>query len=78
VGPLGLGDGAFDSYIIYFSIIISALLLGVKIGIGAPGDCKDCAVSWERFVLLLRLLDLWWWRWWVGFGFNLRICYSRS
>jgi hypothetical protein len=71
--PLGLGDEAFNSYMIYFSVIISALSLGVKIGIGAPSDYKDCDVSWESFILLLWLLDLWWsWRWWVGFGFNLR------
>jgi hypothetical protein len=70
--PLGLGDGAFDRYMIY-SVIISALSLGVEICIGAPGDCKDCAVSWESFILLMWLLDLWRrWRWWVGFGFNLR------
>jgi hypothetical protein len=45
VRPLGLGDEAFDSYMVYFSVIISASLLAVKIGIGAPGDCKDCAMS---------------------------------
>jgi hypothetical protein len=73
VRPLGLGDGAFDSYMIYFSIIISMLSPYVEIGIGAPGDCKDCVMSWESFILLLQLLDLWHrWRWWVGCGFNLR------
>jgi hypothetical protein len=73
VRPFGLGDGAFNNYMIYFSVIILVLSLGVKIGIEAPGDCKYCVVSWESFVLLLRLLDLWRrWRWWVGFGFNLR------
>jgi hypothetical protein len=58
VRPLGLGNGAFDSYVIYFSIVVSALSLGVKVGIGAPDDCKDCAVSWEGFSLLLRFSDL--------------------
>jgi hypothetical protein len=73
VRPLGLGDGAFDSYMIYYFVIILALSLGVEISIGALSDCKDCAVSWESFILLLWLLDLWqMWRWWVGIGFNMR------
>jgi hypothetical protein len=46
VKPLGLGDGAFDNYKIYFSVIILTLSLDVEIGIGALGDCKDCAMSW--------------------------------
>jgi hypothetical protein len=33
VRPFGLGDEAFDSYMIYFSVIISLLSLGVKIDI---------------------------------------------
>jgi hypothetical protein len=67
VRPFGLGDGAFNSYMIYFSVIISLLSLGVEIGVGAPGYCKDCAVSWESFALLLGLLDLWQrWRWWLA------------
>jgi hypothetical protein len=74
VRPFGLGDGAFGSYMIYFSVIISALSLGVKIGIGALGDYKDCDMSWESFVLLLGFLDLWRrWRWWVGFDFDLGV-----
>jgi hypothetical protein len=73
VRPFGLGNGAFDSYMIYFSVIISPLSLGVKIGIGASGDCKDCVMSWKGFVLLLGFLDLWQrWKWWVDFGFDLR------
>jgi hypothetical protein len=59
VGALGLGNGAFDGYVIYFSVIVLALSLGVKIGSGAPSDCKDCTISWESFVLLLRFVDLW-------------------
>jgi hypothetical protein len=56
--PLGLGDGTFNSYMIYFLVIISTLLYGVEIGIGSSGDCKDCAMSWESFVLLLGFLYL--------------------
>jgi hypothetical protein len=50
VGPLSLSNGAFDSYRIYFSVIVSVLSLGLKVGIGASGDCKDCTMCWERFV----------------------------
>jgi hypothetical protein len=57
--PLDLGNWAFNSYMIYFSEIVSMLSLGVKISIGAPGDYKDCVVSWEGFGLLLGFLDLW-------------------
>jgi hypothetical protein len=74
VRPFGLGDGAFDSCMLYFSIVISTLSLGVKIDIGASGDCKDCAMSWESFILLSGFLDLWRrWKWWVGFSFDLRV-----
>jgi hypothetical protein len=45
VRPLGLGNGAFDSYVIYFYVIVLALSLIVKIGVGASGDCKDCTMS---------------------------------
>jgi hypothetical protein len=51
--PLGLGNWAFDSYVIYFSIIVSALPLGVQVGIGTSSNCKDCGMSWEGFILLL-------------------------
>jgi hypothetical protein len=74
MGPLGLDDGAFDDYMVYFPIIISALPFCVKVGIGTFDDCEDCAVSGEGVILLLGFLDLW--RrsgWWVGFGFNLRV-----
>jgi hypothetical protein len=33
VRQLSLGDGAFDSYVIYFSVVVSALLLGIKVGV---------------------------------------------
>jgi hypothetical protein len=58
VRPLGLGNGAFDSYVIYFSVVVSVLSLGVEVGIGAPSDCKDCAVSWAGFGLLLGVMSL--------------------
>jgi hypothetical protein len=69
--PSRLGNEAFDSYMIYFSVIISALSLGVKISVGASGDC---AMGWEGVVLLLGLLDLFWrWRRSVGFDFDLEV-----
>jgi hypothetical protein len=70
--PLGLGNGSFDNYVIYFSIIVSVLPLGVEVGIGTSGNCKDCVMSWEGFALLLGFLNLWrrlWW--WIGFVFDL-------
>jgi hypothetical protein len=67
VRPLGLGNGVFDSYVIYFSVIVPALSLGVKVGIGTSGNCKDCAMGWKGFVWLLGFLDLWW-RWGGGGG----------
>jgi hypothetical protein len=57
--PFGMDNRAFDNYMIYFSVIVSTLSLGVKLDIGAPSDCKDCAMSWESFILLLGFLDLW-------------------
>jgi hypothetical protein len=45
VGPLGLGDRAFDRYMIYFSIVVSVLLLGVGFGIRGAGDYKDGVVG---------------------------------
>jgi hypothetical protein len=56
--PHGMGNGAFDRYMIYFSVVVSALSLGVKVGIRNSGDCKDCAMSWEGFILLLGFLGL--------------------
>jgi hypothetical protein len=40
VRSYGLRNGAFDDYMIYFFVIVSALSLGVEISIGAPGCCK--------------------------------------
>jgi hypothetical protein len=74
VRPLGLGNVAFDSYVIYFSVIVRALSLGVKVDIGTFGNCKDCAMGWEGFVLLLGLLGLWQrWGCWIGFIFYLGV-----
>jgi hypothetical protein len=74
VGPLGLCNGAFDGYVIYLSIIVSALLLSFKVDIGAFGDREDCVMSRESFILLLGFLDLWWrWGWWIGFDFDLGV-----
>jgi hypothetical protein len=50
VGPLGLCNGAFDDYVIYLSIIVSALLLSFKVDIGAFGDREDCVMSRESFI----------------------------
>jgi hypothetical protein len=74
VGPFGLGDGAFNNYMIYFSIVISVLSLGVKIGVGASDNCEDCAMGEKGFKLLWRFLDLWrrWWRL-VDLGLDLGI-----
>jgi hypothetical protein len=74
VGPLGLSDGTFDDYMVYFPIVISALPLGVRISVGTFSDCEDCTVSGEGIILLLGFLNSWRrWRLWVGFGFNLRV-----
>jgi hypothetical protein len=59
VGPLCLCNGAFDSYVIYLSVIVSVLPLGVEIGVGTSGDHKDCARGWKSFALLLVFLILW-------------------
>jgi hypothetical protein len=74
VRPFGLSDGAFDSYMIDFPIVICALSLGVEFGVGVSGNCEDCAVGGEGFKLLWGFLDLWQW-WWrrVGFCLDLRI-----
>jgi hypothetical protein len=72
--PLYLCNGAFDSYVIYFSIIVSALSFGVELDIGTSDNYKDCAISWECFILLLGFLGLWqrlWW--WISFIFDLGV-----
>jgi hypothetical protein len=74
VRPLCLCNGAFDGYVICLSVIVSALPLGVKIGVGTSGNRNDCAMGWESFALLLRFLILWWRLWlWIGFVFVLRV-----
>jgi hypothetical protein len=59
MGPLSLSDGAFDSYVIYFSVIVSSLPLCFEVRVGAPNDCEDCAMGCESSTLLLGFLDLW-------------------
>jgi hypothetical protein len=49
VGPFGLGDWAFDNYMVNLSIVISAPSLGIKIGVGTSGNCEDCAVGRFQF-----------------------------
>jgi hypothetical protein len=72
VRPHGLGNGAFDNYVIYFSVIVLALSLDVKVGNETSDNCKDCAMSWEGFTLLLGFLGFWRrWGWWIGFIFYL-------
>jgi hypothetical protein len=51
MGPLGLGNRAFDRYIIYFPMRVSALLFGVEFGIRATDDCEDRSMGWEGFTL---------------------------
>jgi hypothetical protein len=74
VRPLGLGDGAFNSYVIYFSVIVPVPSLGVKVGIRTSGECKECAMCWEVFIWLLGFLGLWRrWGWWIVFVLNLGV-----
>jgi hypothetical protein len=69
-----LSDGAFDGYMVYFTVVISTLPLDVKVGVGTFGDYEDCTVGGEGIILLLGFLNLWRrWRRWVGFGLNLRV-----
>jgi hypothetical protein len=58
MGPLGLGNVAFDSYMIDLPVIVYALSLGIKISVGTPGNCEDCAVGGEGVRLWRRLLGL--------------------
>jgi hypothetical protein len=74
VRPIGLGDRAFDSYVVYFSVVVSALSFSVEVNVGSFGDYEDCAVGGEGIRLLQRLLNLWQrWGWWIGFSFDLSI-----
>jgi hypothetical protein len=74
VGPFGLGDPTFDSDVIDLPVVITMLSLGIEVSISTSSDCEECVMGRESFILLLVFLDLWWrWRWWVGFGFDLRV-----
>jgi hypothetical protein len=68
VRPFGLSDAAFDGNVIDLAVIVSHLPLGVKISVGAFGDCEDYAMDGESIGLLQRFADLWW-RWWQWVGF---------
>jgi hypothetical protein len=73
VGSLGLCDGTFDRYMVYFPVVISVLPFSVKVWIGTSSNCEDCTVGGEGIGLLRGLLDLRQ-RWsWVSFCFDLRV-----
>jgi hypothetical protein len=55
VGPFGLCNWTFDNYMVNLSIVISALSLGVKIGIGTSCNCENCVMGGEGIELLRRL-----------------------
>jgi hypothetical protein len=57
VRPLCLCNGAFNGYVIYFSVIL-AVSFGVEVGVETSGNHKDCAMGWESFALLLGFLIL--------------------
>jgi hypothetical protein len=59
VRPFGLSDGAFDSYMMYLSIVIYVLSFGVEIGVRAFSNYEDCAVAGKGFRLLRGFLNLW-------------------
>jgi hypothetical protein len=74
VGPFSLGDQTFDDDVIDLPVVITTLSLDIEVDIRTSGDCEDCVVGGENFILLLGFLDLWRsWRWWVGFSFYLEI-----
>jgi hypothetical protein len=73
VGPFGLCDGAFNNYMVYFSVVISALPFGLKVYVGASSNCEDCAVAGEGISLLRGLLNLRRRWWWVSFSFDLGV-----
>jgi hypothetical protein len=39
MGPLGLGNRAFYSYMIDLPVIVFVLSLGIEISVGNPGNC---------------------------------------
>jgi hypothetical protein len=71
VEPFGLRNGTFNGDVINLSVIIMTLSLGVEVSVGTSGNYKDCVMCGKSVILLQRFLDLRW-RWWIGFGFNLR------
>jgi hypothetical protein len=76
VRPLGLCEWTFDNQMVYFSIVISALSLALKVCVGTPGNCEDYAMGWESFALVLGFQDLRrMWRWQVVFGLDLGLLF---
>jgi hypothetical protein len=56
VRPFGLGDWTFDGYVVDLPIVITMLSLDIEVSIRTSGDCEDCVVGGESFVLLLGLV----------------------
>jgi hypothetical protein len=50
MGPFALGDGAFDGNVIDLSVIVSLLPLVIKVGVGASGNCENCAMGGKLLV----------------------------
>jgi hypothetical protein len=74
VGPFGLGEWTFNDDVIDLPVVIMTMSLGIELIIRTSGDCGDCALGGECFILLLGFLDLWRrWRWWLGFDFDLGV-----
>jgi hypothetical protein len=71
-GSFGLCNGTFDDDMINLPVIITMMSLGVEVGIGISCNCMDCAMCGESISLLRSFLDLRW-RWWIGFGLDLRV-----
>jgi hypothetical protein len=73
MGPFGLGNGAFDSYMIDLPVIVCAISW-YQNRCWNPRNCEDCATGGEGVRLFWRLMDLWqmWW-WRVGSSLDMRI-----
>jgi hypothetical protein len=52
VRPFGLSNWAFDSYLIYFSVVVSVVSLCVKVGVGTSGNYENCVMGGEGIGLL--------------------------
>jgi hypothetical protein len=58
VGPLGLGDGTFDSHVIDLSVVVSLLPLIVKVGIRSSSNGENGVMGGKVAILLRRFVDL--------------------